>query len=245
MTTVTAGYTPGDHHPDPFAADHILFTITAANAEQYRERLSPGQLALLKYYPSYKIPVYPTHRSASYPAQIYQGTLANATRATLAPDADALSGAIRGFPFPIPHSGREVIWNHLLRYRGHQMAWTSVEITTTAQGPYALTKVDQQALFPYFTPGATSESLSNILLYYRRIIRSPASRAGQAYLLHETLNQVDDPRRAWIYVPGQRRVLRAPHLAYDAPVQEAIRTRDQCDMFNGATDRYHWTLRGK
>ncbi len=31
ITTPPAGYQPGDHHPDPYAADKILFTITAAN----------------------------------------------------------------------------------------------------------------------------------------------------------------------------------------------------------------------
>ena len=48
LTKPPAGFQPGGHYSDPFKADKILFTITAANAEQYRNQLSPGQIALLK-----------------------------------------------------------------------------------------------------------------------------------------------------------------------------------------------------
>ena len=43
ITTPPAGYKPGQHHPDPFAADQPLFTITSANVAQYAEKLSAGQ----------------------------------------------------------------------------------------------------------------------------------------------------------------------------------------------------------
>src|SRR3954467_15802076 len=48
ITAAPAGYTPGQHHPDPFASDAAKFTITAANADQYADKLSAGHLALLK-----------------------------------------------------------------------------------------------------------------------------------------------------------------------------------------------------
>ncbi len=35
ITTPPAGYKPGQHHPDPFAADQPLFTISGAYASQY------------------------------------------------------------------------------------------------------------------------------------------------------------------------------------------------------------------
>ncbi|MEQ8802143.1 MAG: DUF1329 domain-containing protein, partial [Haliea sp.] len=37
---------PGHNYPDPFADEEPLFSITAANVEEYAERLSDGQLAL-------------------------------------------------------------------------------------------------------------------------------------------------------------------------------------------------------
>src|SRR5262245_59636039 len=46
---------------DPFPNDKPLFTISAQNVDQYKDKLTPGQQAMFKRYPdSYKIPVYPT-----------------------------------------------------------------------------------------------------------------------------------------------------------------------------------------
>lgn len=61
------------------------------------------------------------------------------------------------------------------------------------------------------------------------------------------MNQVREPRQAWTYNPGQRRVRRAPNVAYDNPgtASDGQRTADQLDMFNGAPDRYEWTLVGR
>ncbi|MEG3012798.1 MAG: DUF1329 domain-containing protein, partial [Pseudomonas sp.] len=39
ITQAPAGYKPGQHHPDPFAADKPLFTITKANLDQYKSHL--------------------------------------------------------------------------------------------------------------------------------------------------------------------------------------------------------------
>ena len=61
------------------------------------------------------------------------------------------------------------------------------------------------------------------------------------------MNQVKEHRSAWLYNPGQRRVRRAPNVAYDNPgtASDGMRTSDQFDMFNGAVDRYNWELVGK
>src|SRR5699024_10348972 len=61
------------------------------------------------------------------------------------------------------------------------------------------------------------------------------------------LYQLDQPRQAWIYNPGQRRVRRAPNVAYDNPGtgSDGLRTNDMTDMFNGAMDRYNWKVVGK
>jgi hypothetical protein len=54
-------------------------------------------------------------------------------------------------------------------------------------------------------------------------------------------------RQAWVYNPGQRRVRRAPNVAYDNPgtASDGLRTNDMTDMFNGAMDRFNWELVGK
>ena len=45
-------------------------------------------------------------------------TLANATRASTKDGGLGITGAIGGYPFPIPKTGNEAIWNHLMRYQG-------------------------------------------------------------------------------------------------------------------------------
>jgi hypothetical protein len=55
------------------------------------------------------------------------------------------------------------------------------------------------------------------------------------------------PRRAWQYLPGQRRVKLAPDLAYDTPNSGSGGTSTYSDtfVFNGAMDRFDWKLVGK
>jgi hypothetical protein len=81
-------------------------------------------------------------------------------------------------------------------------------------------------------------------LYFFQEIESPARLAGNILLVHETLNQTELPRQAWIYNPGQRRVRRAPNVAYDNPGtgSDGLRTNDMTDMFNGAMDRFDWKI---
>ena len=48
ITQPPAGYRPGDHHPDPFPDDEVLFTITKDNMAQYASKLSDGHQQVLK-----------------------------------------------------------------------------------------------------------------------------------------------------------------------------------------------------
>ena len=132
ITSPPAGFKQGDHHPDPFADDKPLYTITAANSEQYKDKLSAGHLAMLQAYPdSFKLNVYPTRRSASFPQRIYDATRENATRAELVADGNGVENAIVGIPFPIPANGAEAIWNHILRYRGDTVGrWIAQAVPT-------------------------------------------------------------------------------------------------------------------
>ena len=64
ITEPPAGYKPGDFRPSPYADEKPLFSITMANMGEYADKLSEGHKALLKKYPdSYRLDVYPTHRS--------------------------------------------------------------------------------------------------------------------------------------------------------------------------------------
>lgn len=247
ITTPPAGYTPGQHHPDPYAGDAVKFTITGANASDYSDRLSAGHMALLAAYPSYKMPVYGTHRSASNPQAVYDATKANATAARLEADGNGIADAVGGIPFPIPQNGQEAIWNHIMRYRGLSASRTTVQAAPTRGGNYTLVKFAEEFMFSYYMPGMTADALDNVGFYFKQEVKEPARLAGSILIVHETLNQVREPRRAWVYNVGQRRVRRAPNIAYDNPgtAADGMRTSDQFDMFNGAIDRYTWDLKGK
>ncbi len=247
ITTPPAGYTVGDHHPDPFAGDHVLYTVNADNAAQYEGKLTAGQLAMLKAYPDYKLNVYPSHRSASYPERIYAATKQNAVTAKLVNDGAGFADAIHGIPFPIPQNGLEVIWNHLARYRGVAAARYIGQAAPTRGGNYTLVEFEDDFLFNYVREDMTYAQLDNVLVYFKQSVVGPARLAGTILLAHETMDQVKEPRRAWVYNAGQRRVRRAPNVAYDNPgtAADGMRTSDQFDMFNGAPDRYNWELVGK
>ncbi|MDP9142320.1 MAG: DUF1329 domain-containing protein [Pseudomonadota bacterium] len=238
----------GTRYCDAFADDKAQFTITKANMAQYAAKLSEGQKAMFAQYPdSYKMNVFQTRRTAAYPDFVYEATYNNAIKAELGGGGEAMVNAIMGIPFPIPKSGVEPVWNHKVRYRGESgQRWNSQAAVTTS-GSYNLVKLREDVMFPYTRKGATPESLNNVIIYFLQVVTTPPRLAGTITLVHETMDQVKEPRRAWQYNPGQRRLRRAPNVAYDNPGTGAdgLRTNDQTDTFNGATDRYTWKIVGK
>ncbi|MBX5461063.1 MAG: DUF1329 domain-containing protein [Steroidobacteraceae bacterium] len=241
-------YRTGQHHPDPFANDKPLFTITAQNMDQYAAKLTEGHKKLLQTYKdTYKMIVYPTHRSAAFPQRIYDATKRVATTAQLAEGGNGVTGAVEGIPFPIPKQGVEVFWNHVLRYRADTAQRSFGQAPVTASGAYTLVKFRDEFLFQYSVPGMTEEKLDNVIAFFIQETTAPARLAGEILLVHETLDQSREHRRAWVYNPGQRRVRRAPNVAFDNPGTNAdnLRTSDQYDMYNGSPERYDWKLIGK
>ncbi|SEH89004.1 Protein of unknown function [Rheinheimera pacifica] len=250
ITAAPAGYTAGMHHPNPFADDKILLTIDKSNLDQHKNLLSPGQIKLFEIYPdTYKMNIYQTRRTASYPQYVYDATKNIATKAELIEGGNGIINAAIGIPFPIPQNGLEAVWNHLLRFRGVAASRNGGQAAPTAAGAYTIIGFDEQIMFKYSEPTATAEALTaeNILFRFKQGVTSPARLAGTALLVHETMDQVKTPRQAWTYNTGQRRVRRAPNVAYDAPgtASDGLRTTDDFDMFNGSPDRYNWTLKGK
>ncbi|KEQ19467.1 DUF1329 domain-containing protein [Endozoicomonas numazuensis] len=231
---------------DPFTTDKPVLTITHQNAEQYKDRLSKGQLATLKRYPdTYKMVIYPTRRTAAYPQDVYRETIANATQVESASGGNGLSHYRFGVPFPIPHNGKEVIWNHITRYRSSGVAIKSSQVMVRPGGQFMEVTNDTELVYAQGIKEFHAED--NILYLYKSKVMSPSRQAGEVLLVHESLDQVAEPRKAWKYLPGQRRVRRAPIVAYDNPGRNSDngRTADDLDMFNGAMDRYEWKLIGK
>ena len=89
----------GQFHPDPYASDKPVYTVTAANIGQYAGQLTEGHKKLLQTYrDSYKMMVYPSRRSAAVPERIYAATKRIATTAKLAPGGNGVLSAGEGIP---------------------------------------------------------------------------------------------------------------------------------------------------
>jgi hypothetical protein len=247
IKTPPAGYQAGMHHPDPFPDDPVLFTIDQSNMEQHKAKLTPGQQAMILAYENFYLNVYRTRRSASAPQRIYDATRKAATTAKLTDEGNGVADAIIGIPFPIPSNGLEAIWNHLLRFRGVTAARWIGQAAPTRGGNYTLVRFADEFDLRYVHEDMTQAKLDNILLLFKQKVVAPARLAGSIFVVQETMNQVKETRRGWIYNRGQRRVRRAPNVAYDNPgtASDGMRTNDQFDMFNGAVDRYDWKLLGK
>ena len=244
LTEMPAGYVEGGPLVDPFPDEKPLFTITAQNFEQYKDNLSAGQIALLKRYPdTFRMPVYTTHRTAAYPGDIYAAIKKDAITAATTDGGNGLTNVDSYCPFPIPKLGIEVVWNHVLRYRGGSVKRSYTQIPVQSSGAFSPVVFEDQLTFAQYLEGAPA----NRLFYYKQAIKAPARLEGDVLLVHENINQVSDPRDAWVYNAGQRRVRRAPDVAYDGPgnASDGLRTADDLDMYNGAPDRYEWKLVGK
>lgn len=252
ITTPPAGYKVGDHHLDPYADDKPTLTITAANYKDQGDKIGAGQIAMFEKYKNWKMVVYPTRRSAAYPTRSYEYTIKNATTGELVDDGEGVEGVAEGVPFPIldkdpVKAGYQAVWNHKLKFKGvAAMRWAN-QAAPTASGAFTLTRIKEELLGLYYKPGNTLKDINNVLIYFYQEVVAPPRLAGQVLLVHETLDSKKEPRQAWVYNPGQRRVRRAPNVAYDNPgtASDGLRTNDQTDMYNGAMDRYDWKLVGK
>ena len=240
------GYTVGERLVDPFADDKPLFTIDASNYEQYAEQLSPGQIALLKRYPdTFRMPVYPTRRSAALPDSEYELIKQGATETSMVEGGNGLVNFKANVPFPFPGNGLEVIWNHITRYRtalSFQRRYTQIPVQVN--GNFAPVLFEEEAMF---ANRVDPNPYPNRLFVFLQRILAPARLEGDVLLVHENIDQIVEPRAAWLYNAGQRRVRRAPSVAYDGPgtASDGLRTADDLDLFNGAPDRYNWELVGK
>jgi len=253
LTTPPQGYKgSGHHHVDPYASDNVKFRVDKSNYQGFKKYLTPGQIAMLEAYPnSFALDVYPTRRSHAMPEWIYKNTKKNATTANLSKGGNGVLDAFGGVPFPILHGSdtekaQQVMWNHMTRWRGRFLTQRISEIAVQRDGDYSLTTKHWELFFNFHKDKGSFKKLDNILFYAVVFNKAPARLAGGALLVHETLDQVKGARQVWDYNSGQRRVRRAPNVAYDSPIasSENTRTADDTDMYNGAPDRYNWTYKG-
>ena len=246
LTTPPADFKAGSGiRPDPFAAEKPRVVIDAKNMSKYEGQLTEGAKALLTKYPTFHLDVYPTHRTVAFPKFVTENTAKAATTAKTTNDGRSFTGAHAGFPFPIPKDGYEAMWNHLVRFNGVAYEAKYRNLSVDSSGHVSLTTEGNSIQeYPYWDAAqADSDTYWRIKLSYT----GPARRAGEALQLFDPLDLGTKDRRAWIYLPGQRRVKVAPDLAFDTPNPGTAgsTTFDDTFIFNGSMDRFDFKLVGK
>jgi hypothetical protein len=231
------------------ADDRPLLRITASNLEQYASRLSDGTKALLRKHPeTFRLDVYATRRTADAPKYVYEATLRNGRNAHLVdgPGGPVPADAYAGIPFPIPKTGVEAMWNHLMRWRGYSFRRQFANYLITADGKRVT--VDG-GIFdvrqPYYDPRGSAADFGGEYALVRIDSDAPPDRKGVAYVERDNVNA--EKNGAWAYLPGQRRVRKLPNSCCDVPLPSAAGaiTNDEPDVWDGRLDRYDWKLLGK
>lgn len=225
------GWKPEQGYIDPFSDEKPLYRVQADDLAAHRDQLPTGLQALLTAQPEFVMPVYPSHRTAAYPEK---GAIRSGSGRPMNRDP---------IPYPEPKSGLEAITNHLLRYLGGGIERTfDAFVVRPTGGDYQIGFHDQRVYDENF-----DQSMPERLFSYLGYFVSPADLVGTIYLVHEFNPLGTQERKAWIYNAGQRRVRRAPDLAYDNVQNgsDGLAVIDQYDGYNGRPDRYDWKLLGK
>lgn len=232
-----------------FADDAVQYVVDKNNVDEYSELLSEGVQALINKYPdSFRLNVYETRRTAAAPEWVYENTYQNALRAVATENGNSVENAYGGTPFPIPKTGAEVMWNHLLRWKGESVELPFRVFVGSSDGKTTLAvAAKDEHQMPYYYEDGDLDSFQGDALLIRQLQTEPAFKAGESILIRDPLDQVNEGRKAWQYLAGQRRVRRAPTIAFDTPdfVASGQNYFDEVFMFFGSLERYDWNLLGK
>ncbi len=251
MSKPLPGWSAGKLREDfwKYRSEKALFTIDASNVDKYADKLTAGQVQMLKQVKGYSMPVFPTHRECGLPDSVLANTKDGAGKAAIAKNGWSLESAVLpGVPFPLPQKGIEVMWNWLMRYQGVAAEWPDgYTVVSPRPGTSApiVTRWNQLAYYPWAKPGKNSPQDNQAVqngFYY--LYSEPAALAGQGTVQRYYFNKDTD---TFYYFTGQRRVRRLPAYAYDAPLigYENQYPADISFVFYGNPDRFDWKIVGK
>nr|WP_069267838.1 DUF1329 domain-containing protein [Paraburkholderia nodosa] len=237
---------------NPFASEQPILEITAQNYQQYSDKMNAGAIELFKRYPNYRMNVYPTHRSASFPDWYLKNSEQNSETAKLEKNGLSVVGAFGGKPFPVPKSGLEALWDWEMRYGGTaQSNRTKIWLVDSSGTPILVSQIKADQYYPYYDTSHEDEfkKKGGAAIWYQiyNDYAAPARMIGATSLFWMPMDMADHDEETWEYNPGQRRVRVAPDLAYDTPEPSysgAI-TMDDIFLFFGKMDRWNAKLVGK
>ncbi len=243
----------GNYYPNPYKNDEVLFTITAENMDEYKDKLTPGTQAMFKSYPdTFKMNIYTSRRDGRFSTLAEQEVFENATRSELIEGGNGVTNAFMGFPFPMPKTGIEALWNQMMRVSAHSTDGKYSAMVVYRNGSrlhgrqHTLTYSPFQDVEQHTLESFGADGDKNPRIYQVTKTLMPTRDKGTSYLVHDFINPKLKPRAAWTYIPGVRRVRRAPTINYDSPQGLGnMQTTDAFLGFNGAPDKYNWKLVGK
>lgn len=237
----------GGQPVDPYADEQPILVITAQNMSQYEDKLTDGQKALLKRYPTtYKMNIYPGHRDFRYPDYVCRRAMSNALNAKLVDDGMGVEG-LGQVPFPIPKNGMEVLWNHQLPARAYTEEKTSDLASVLPNGSIGWGRAYARSMSQANSPTVEPRTEDKIQAMGNNTTLKPARDNGVISISHEPYNFLTNPRQAWSYSPSTRRVRLLPGYGYDQPMigTNGTMTVDEDRLFNGSPERFTWKLIGK
>jgi len=241
---------PGETRPDPYEADKPVVVITFQNHLEHKEHLSEGQMALFEQYPEYRIVVYPTHRDFDINDTIAARVKWNATHTELDNGVETLKHYNGGVAFPIPEGSEQVLWNARTNgcMESYQVAYDGYGVF--ANGERAHDAVNFYQSNPFNSPdhpvGTTEEVVGDRIVWTLSERLAPPRKKGEMTAVQGPMDFQKHKRNAWTYDPGTRRVRKAPAIGYDNPDGPGgLQTIDDHKGYNGAFDRFTYTLLGK
>jgi hypothetical protein len=244
---------PGTPLPNPWPDEKPVFEIAADNLDAHRSRLSPGQIAMFEAYPeTFRMPVYPGHREFAYYQNYYDKVYYNAVHGELTNDNEGIRGFVGGAAFPVPSTGAEVVW--FTRTTGafltREGEYSDIAVFPNGTRSTRRSRFLQES--PYadrnIAPSAEVEypKLGKYAGYIMTYVTEPARDKGLITSIFEPYDYSENAREVWRYLPGSRRVRRAPTVGFDTPDGPGgLKTIDEVRGFNGSMERFEWKLIGR
>ncbi len=244
---------PGTPYPNPWPDEKPVLVISKDNVEQHTARLSPGQVAMFETYPdTFSIPVYPGHREFAYFDHFYKKVRYNAENAELINDDEGIQGYIGNAAFPVPSTGPEAVWFTRTTGAFETREGEYSDIAVFSNGTHSVRRSSFLQESPY-ARGDTElikeneyPNLGPFAGYIMTNVLEPARDKGLITSIFEPYDYATNAREVWRYLPGSRRVRRAPTVGFDTPDGPGgLKTVDEVRGFNGAMERFEWKLIGR
>ena len=244
---------PGTPYPDAYAGDKALFVIDGGNYKDYSERLSPGQMAMFETYPdTFRMPVYPSRREFGFPQRFYEKVRYNAENVELYNDDEGIRNYIGTAAFPVPSRGAEVVWFTRTTGAHETTEGEYSDIAVFPNGTHSVRRSTFLQESPYASlknpvePDYEYPKLGKFAGYIMTKVSEPARDKGLITSVFEPYDYAENAREVWRYLPGSRRVRRAPTVGFDTPDGPGgLKTVDEVRGFNGSMERFSWQLLGR